>query len=125
MGAYEAYAITRVVWIEANPSKASLLGSKLAGRRQMRLGMFAASDKDGGVVELNSANNGQSLSLLAMGLHAAAYPQIFYTGKAQVSRRTIDAYMEAEGLVRDKYNFLNLDIQGSELTALKGASIQL
>jgi len=125
MGAYEAYGITRVVWIEANPSKASLLRSKLAGRRQMRLGMFAASDKDGGVVELNIANNGQSSSLLEMGLHATAYPQIFYTGKAQVSRRTIDSYMEAEGLPRNKYNFLNLDIQGSELTALKGASIQL
>lgn len=37
MGAYEAYGITRVVWIEANPSKPSLVRSKLAGRRQMRL----------------------------------------------------------------------------------------
>jgi|688.fasta_scaffold528756_1 hypothetical protein len=33
--------------------------------------------------------------------------------------------METEGLDRDKFNFLNLDIQGSELNALRGASIQL
>jgi hypothetical protein len=28
--------------------------------------------------------------------------------------------METEGLDRDKFNFLNLDIQGSELNALRG-----
>jgi len=125
MEAYVAYGISRVVWIEANPSKASLLRKKLAGRRHMRLGMFAASDKDGGEVELNIANNGQSSSLLAMGSHAAAYPQIYYTDKVRVPRRTIDAYMEAEGMDRGRYNFLNLDIQGSELSALMGASAQL
>lgn len=125
LDAYAAYGINRVVWIEANPDKAKLLSAKLAGHRKMRLGMFAAADNDGGEVELNIANNGQSSSLLAMGLHAEAYPQVYYTSKVQVPRRTIDAFMDAERLDRGKYNFLNLDIQGSELTALLGASIQL
>ncbi|MDM7953621.1 MAG: FkbM family methyltransferase [Cyanobium sp. CZS 25K] len=125
LDSYAAYGITRVVWIEANPDKASLLTAKLAGYRDMRLGMFAAADNDGGVVDLNIANNGQSSSVLAMGLHATAYPQIHYTSKVQVPRRSIDAFMESEQLERDKYNFLNLDIQGSELSALVGASIQL
>jgi FkbM family methyltransferase len=125
LDAYAAFGITRVMWIEANPEKASLLSAKLAKHQQMRLGMFAAANTDGGVVELNVANNGQSSSLLAMGLHATSYPQVYYTNKVQVPRRTIDAYMEEERLDRDKYNFLNLDIQGSELTALMGASLQL
>lgn len=125
LAAYDAYGISRVLWIEANPEKASLLSAKLAGHRHMRLGLFAAADRDGGVLDLNIANNGQSSSVLAMGLHAAAYPQVYYTGKVQVPRRTIDAFIETESLDRDRYNFLNLDIQGSELTALMGASTQL
>lgn len=60
-----------------------------------------------------------------MGLHATAYPETFYTKRAQVPRRTIDSYMLDKGLQRDKYNCLNLDIQGTELSALKGASTQL
>jgi len=125
LDAYEAFGITQVVWIEANPYKASLLSAKLAGHRQMRLGMFAAAGNDGGVVNLNIANNGQSSSVLEIGLHATAYPEVYYTNKAKVSRKTIDSFMETEGLDRDKFNFLNLDIQGSELNALRGASIQL
>jgi FkbM family methyltransferase len=125
LDAYKAYGITRIVWIEANPDKATLLSEKLAGHKEMCLGMFAAAEKDGGEVELNIANNGQSSSLLAMGLHATAYPGIFYTKKARVPRKTIDSYMKDKGLQRDRYNCLNLDIQGSELSALKGASTQL
>jgi hypothetical protein len=64
LDAYEAFGITQVLWIEANPYKASLLSAKLAGHRQMRLGMFAAAGNDGGVVNLNIANNGQSSSVL-------------------------------------------------------------
>lgn len=47
---YKAYGITRVVWIEANPDKAALLSKRLAGHKDMCLGMFAAADKNGGEV---------------------------------------------------------------------------
>lgn len=68
-------------------------------------------------VEFKRSNNGQSSSILDLGLHTYHYPSITF----------IDSFVEKSKLLKNiipnysiKFNFVNLDIQGVELKALIG-----
>jgi FkbM family methyltransferase len=68
-------------------------------------------------VKFNRANLAQSSSIFDFGLHQIYYPQINY----------VDSFYTDTKMLKDiiykydiHYNFLNLDIQGAELKALKG-----
>jgi FkbM family methyltransferase len=70
-------------------------------------------------VTFNRSNNGQSSSFLEFGLHSTFHPHVHY----------VDSFQTETKLLKDiicnydiPYNFVNLDIQGVELKALKGMS---
>lgn len=121
---YLLCGIRRVAWIEANPFKIDVLRKKIGGLSEMRLGHFAAGETNGKKM-LNLANNGQSSSILSFGTHVLEHPEIAFTGKVEVNMIRIDDWLSAEKLNRSEYNFMNLDIQGYELNALRGAVRQL
>lgn len=121
--AYAAAGVKNVLWIEANKKMMKHLYDKTHNVPINSLYFCAAvSDVDDEIVEFNVANNGQSSSLLELGTHATLYPHIRYTEKQQLKTKTF------ENLVRenisqidlDLYDFINIDIQGAELKALKG-----
>ena len=122
---YQAGGIARVLWVEANPSKWSLLEQRLSGFPLMHLGRFAASSKSGGFSLLNIANNGQSSSMLAMGTHAVHHPDIQYDRQESVDLVAVDDWIDQLGEQRERLNFVNLDVQGYELQALRGLQRQL
>jgi FkbM family methyltransferase len=74
-------------------------------------------------VKFNVSNNGQSSSLLDLGIHKYHHPEVSYVGyiegETQLLINIINKYNTT------KYNFLNLDIQGSELSALKSMETYL
>jgi hypothetical protein len=70
-------------------------------------------------VTFHEANNGQSSSLLPLGLHSSFYPDIVYTNSQQVQTTQLRDIIARRGAT---FNFINLDIQGTELNALKGMS---
>lgn len=72
-----------------------------------------------GEVEMNveSVNQGQSSSILEPVLHLRQYPHIQFTDKVKVNITKLDNFIED----CEKYNFINIDIQGYELEAFKGA----
>ncbi len=122
---YREARIEHILWVEANPSKWSFLEDKLSGFSAMSLGRFAASPKTGGSALLNIASNGQSSSLLALGTHADHYPSIKYSQKQSVPLVAVDDWIDQLGANRSRLNFINLDIQGYELEALRGLKRQL
>jgi len=121
---YTASGISQVLWIEANPSLQEIVRAKIGSHPYMQLGMFAAGEKAGEAI-LNIANNTQSSSLLELGTHSSSYPDIYYRSKIKVRLDTVDNWISENYFRREQYNFINLDIQGSELQALQGLIKQL
>ena len=116
--------VRRIIWIEANPDKYNFIEEKLKRFKNMTLGKFAAGKKNG-VQNLNLSNNGQSSSLLELGTHKMRYPDIDYISKIQVEIKSLDNWLDENINNKDQYNFINIDIQGYELEALKGMPNQL
>jgi len=116
--------VSRVIWIEANPSKYNLIEERLRKFDNMFLGKFAAGRKND-VNTLNLANNGQSSSLLEFGTHKKSYPDIDYVSKIKVKTKPLDDWLEENFKNKNQFNFINIDIQGYELEALKGMPNQL
>ena len=121
---YIRKGIYKVLWIEANPEKYIFLRNKLLDFPKMILGEFAAGEKED-FLELNIANNSQASSILELGTHKKSYPSITYTSKAKVPVKPVDNWMDSLQINKSEFNFLNLDIQGYELRALKGLKKQL
>ena len=106
-----------VVWIEAIPSKVSSAIKK--GIPNVYNAVI--TDKDDEPVTFNVSNNVQSSSVLEFGTHAKEHPHVVYVDKLYLKSITIDTFMERNNIDASKYNFWNMDIQGAELMALKGA----
>lgn len=110
---YKKYGLTdsEIIWVEANPNIA---------KRHPGVKNFVCCDKSEGISTLNIANNGQSSSILDFGTHAQSYPGVRYIGKVDVPNKRIDTMYEEDGVPENFANFVNIDIQGAELLALKG-----
>ena len=90
----------------------------------MSLGKFAAGRKNEAHI-LNLSNNGQSSSLLKFGTHKMRYPDIDFISKIEVKTKPLDDWIDENFNNKDQYNFINIDIQGYELEALRGMPNQL
>ncbi len=116
---YADLGIQRVVWIEAIPN----IYAKLCQNIARFPGNIALNeligDEDEKEVTFHVANNGgQSSSMLEFGTHSTTHPDVkfIYDLKLKMSRlETILTANKIEGL-----DFLNMDLQGAELIALKG-----
>lgn len=119
LDSYLKRGFENIIWVEANPQKYEFLEKKIESFPKMSLGKFAAGASNRNGI-LNIANNGQSSSLLELENHKEKYKNIFYNSQEEVTIRRIDSWLEEMQLNQKEYNFLNLDIQGFELEALKG-----
>ena len=106
---------TGVIWVEAQPVLAEQLKNSL-DLRNSRVINAVVWDKDGVALTLKITSNSQSTSLLDLGTHAKTYPSIFVEKELQVTTQRLDSLLKTD----DKFDFVNLDIQGTELQALIG-----
>ena len=116
--------IQKIIWIEANPEKYNFIEGKLKNFNDMHLGKFAAG-RINEINILNLANNGESSSLLELGTHKMSYPNINYISKIKVETKPLDNWLDENIKFKNDFNFINIDIQGFELEALKGMQKQL
>lgn len=114
---YLELGIKKQVWIEANPYIFEKLKNNVAGNEEAKCYNFAASDEDGNTILHESNNAGQSSSILELGTHKTVHPDVYFVRDIPVSMCRLESFLndEFEGL-----DFLNMDIQGAELKALKG-----
>lgn len=104
------------VWIEAQPSLATALSARLhAPEDQVVQG--AAWSERGMSFDFNVSSNSQSSSVLEFGTHSESYPDVTYIQTVKVKSIVLeDVLSDLESVT-----LLNLDIQGAELQALRGA----
>ena len=103
-----------ILWIEAMADKVEICRRRFPA---ILIEHAVVSDKIENVV-FNVSNNGQSSSMLELGTHKIYHPDIHYVSSFSIQTSLLsdilDKYSELS------FNFLNMDIQGAELKALKG-----
>lgn len=123
----QAYAetgtIKSVAWIEGNKFlMKDLYDSTRAFSSAFKQQFYneVLSDTDGDRILFNITNNGQSSSILPLGTHKQHHPQVSVVETREVITSRFDTLCGRAGLNLSIYDFINLDIQGAELKALKG-----
>ncbi len=123
-GAYRRCGFRRVLWIEANPELARNLEQAVAatpaGFDREAVITAAVFDTEGQELTFNITNNAQASSLLELGTHRTSYPDIRVEKTIRVHTRRVDALRAAQPGLFEGLAFVNLDIQGVELQALRG-----
>ena len=115
--AYQAAGITDVTWIEGDPE---LIPSCQIRARKFRHSVIEAvvTDIDHGQTTFHRTNNFQSSSVLPLGTHIEASPDVHYVGDVTLGTRTLDSLASEHGLTG---NMINSDTQGMDLAVLQGA----
>ena len=103
-----------VTWVEALPSKVRLLSQRLEAPHSVI--EACVWDTNQTEMVLHETNNGQSTSLFEFGTHESNYPEIEVIDEIKVLTKRLDSL----DIDFHQIDFLNLDIQGAELQALKG-----
>jgi len=123
---YLHHGIKKQVWIEAIPEVFEALEKNIAGNPQAMALNVCVSDKSFQNVTFNVTNNaGQSSSFLPMKEHLKYHPTVQVERTIDMVTLTMDDVFEQiehnqPQFAAKHFNFLNLDIQGAELLALKG-----
>jgi FkbM family methyltransferase len=111
---YEEYIDrTKILWIDG------LLDKVIANKNKyenLLIEHAVISDKVENLKFFRS-NNDQSSSIFNLGLHKKFHPWVHYIGHYDVETKKLDSILPNYNI---DYNFINLDIQGAELKALKG-----
>ena len=103
----------KILWVEALPGKVSLCKERYPN---VLIENAIVSDVIEDVV-FKVSNNGQSSSILDFGLHSHYHPSVHYITAFNGTTTLLKSILPKYDIA---YNFLNFDIQGAELKALKG-----
>jgi FkbM family methyltransferase len=115
---YAEVGCGRVIWVEGNPSLINELKSNLAAYPGNQVFNILVSDKDNSKVVFNITEFSQSSSILELGVTKEIHNTKVVERKELTTRR-IDSFFGENGVDMQHYNFLNIDLQGYELMALK------
>jgi len=117
---YLSENLDNTIWIEANPKTYEYVKNTITLNQFEKFFNFAISDVDDLIYDLKVTNNGQSSSILDLEVHKQHHPSIFVTEIIKIKSKRMDTLFDEEKINIDDYDFINLDIQGAELLALKG-----
>ena len=105
--------MNKILWVEAIPDLVAYCKQIYP---DVLIENAVVSDKVENV-KFNIANNGESSSMLEFGLHSIHHKSIEFTGHFETETKLLKDIICNYDI---EYNFLNFDIQGAELKALKG-----
>jgi FkbM family methyltransferase len=118
---YHDMGVQRVLFIEANPEVFERLRQNVSTHPGITVANCAISDQNGSAT-LHVTSMDQSSSILNLKRHLKIYPEISEIQQVIVPCKTLDTLVRELNLDAADFNVLNLDIQGAELLALKGAT---
>lgn len=144
---YLELGIKKQIWIEANPEIYEKLKVNISGNPEAIALNWCVSDIQDERVNFNISNNGsQSSSILELGTHLQVHPEVKYIGKITMSSVILEKLYLGYGLNEfhaygthfkhmnfstdytswiNDIDFLNIDLQGAELKALRGLGQRL
>lgn len=106
-----------IYWVDAMPEK--IESNKRKYGEQLNIYQAVIDAEDDKNVLFYITNNGQSSSILPFGSHETHHPQVKVVSTQEMKTTRLDTLIERHQIPIEKLNFLNLDIQGVELRALK------
>jgi FkbM family methyltransferase len=116
--AYNQHGIKNVIWVEAIPDVYEELKRHVEPYGHLCINV-CVSDVDGEMVNFNISNNeGQSSSFLELGVHKEIHPTVHYVNSIELETKRLDSILKDIDI--SSINFINFDLQGAELKALKG-----
>lgn len=118
---YKKYNISKVLWIEADPSMFKKLQKNISSLKNQKAINYLLLNKNKKTIFNISNNNGNSSSILKLYEHKNIYPEIKYVKKKLLQGYTFVSLAKKLKIKLKNYNTLILDTQGSELLILKGA----
>lgn len=114
---YEKAGIKKVIWIEANTEIFLKLKKNIEKYKDHTAYLVCVGDENDKEVLFHVANNaGQSSSYLELGTHKQQHPTVDYIEHLPMLTKRIDSL----GLDLSAVDYLSMDIQGTELLALRG-----
>jgi FkbM family methyltransferase len=109
--------IKNIALIEPCAKAFNILQNKYGAHHHIKLFNYACTYASGeATMYTETANKGQSNSLLKPKEHLTHYPDIQFTGNEIVKTIRLDALQ-----LNGSYNMLNIDVQGAEAHVLTGA----
>lgn len=107
----------KIVWVEA---QSNLVKKAKLKYPNIRIYEAVLSDQAGVKRNFMLTNNVESSSLLELKEHLIEHPQVHTVHRFQVTTKTIPSMVEEFDVDMSGLNFINIDIQGHELSVLKG-----
>lgn len=118
---YARHSAERVFWVEAIPEVFQALQRHLRGFANQTALNACVSDKLGESVLFHVSNNqAQSSSFLELGTHKQEHPTVHYTRDIEMLTTTVESLLVFHEIKLQPGAFLNADLQGAELLALRG-----
>lgn len=117
---YNELGIERQTWVEGNRSLLPKLKENVLVGPNKAVLEFLAGEEDKDVIFHISNNAGQSSSVLELGTHRFAHPEVIYNRHEMAPMRRLDTFFERHPELIADCDFLNIDVQGYELNVLKG-----
>jgi FkbM family methyltransferase len=119
---YAGHNWGHVTWVEMLPEKYAALQTRFANDPQNTVLNAACWDSDGVVLPLFRADNGQSSSLMEPTEHLVSHPDVtFQKETTALATSRLDTLLPPT----TRFDFINFDIQGAELRALRGLGKRL
>lgn len=115
---YNKHQINNVIWIEGNPTLIDQLTKNVGAYPNHHVYNYMIDYKER-IVDFHITNNSQSSSILELGSHRKFHPDIIVEDIIKLKTKRIDEFIMENEVDIQEYNFVNLDIQGNELSALK------
>lgn len=118
---YHSNGIKNIMLIEPCAPAFKVLQNKFRSHHHIKIVNLACAAVDGeATMYTETANKGQSNSLLQPMRHLQHYPEIQFKGTEQVKVSRLDNIMSWH-YDREKYNLINMDVQGAEGAVIIGA----
>lgn len=117
---YKNQGIENIIWVEANTEIYQNISNNWDPGENELFFNYAIADIDNEEVFLHVTNNGESSSILELGVHKTHHPHIHVTKEVCVKTKRMDSLFLENEIDHSGYDFINLDIQGAELLAIKG-----
>jgi len=112
-----------VLWFEANKDLCDEYNSKLVGYTEdtkPKLFNLLLSDTDDKEIEFHIMNHRECSSTLKMKTHLIHTPYVTIAKTIMMKTIRMETFIKNNSIDISKYNFINTDVQGTELNVLKG-----
>jgi len=107
---------SKIIWVDGNENKVNEMKSK--GHQNVYNAVLDEDEKD---IIFNITNNTQASSILKLNHDEGFYRDINITSSVVCRTEKLSSFLKRIEKDAAKYNFWNLDIQGSELHVLRGS----